>query len=910
MPTKYLNINKFKGLQQNMDYPELPSEYCHVMQNLDCDNSLGVLKVRTGSAKLYSSPLTNIISAYEYRFDANTQTHLLVNDNGVLKVSIDGGAFASVTLPTDATFESGFKNQYLGYKNHVLISAGNGALNYMLWYGYINREIDDNTGLFGNVEEFTGYDCLRAQLVTWFGTFSNVRQVIDIGGYYYLCFENSRYIEKRDTSFQLVERFIASTNKATSPASVNSDVNICEDGTYIYVAYTNDDGDATVEKILPGGWAQQAEYTATLGGAIAGICTDGTNVYLATHNNPSGYIVEILCSTMVATGLDVNTTDEADILDICCDATADVGALYTLKAGQIERRSKVTLAYNAGEIYAGNSDQVHCVFDSDNDNVYVSSTTDNGHIYDYDATDFTGGEDNDWENIDEPGAFLKTISDVWEGISTKYGTLEEMSTTSTIAPRLVWLNLASEGSGDQVAGTYFYKCSLVDSDGEEYTLSDPIVCIHTAGSKNFTIRACVHTDDLADLYRVAYINLYRAFSSTSDAESPQTDYKFLKQIDINSSEWQSDKTDQELYFYDYVDNVLESEISSVTFFESSGIGDSVKPRFVNGKYMVLLNNQLHVANFSHDGITYKNRIIRSPSDQPDNISLYDYYDFDIGDGDEITDIGDSYGRSVVFKTRKFGMFINGIPERSFTPGISGSGAFAKKNESIYFVSDQGLYLFDGNECFQIHQPVKTYFDAASSYTNATVFYHEALDRIIFSLRADRTFILNLSYKRWMYYNSAFAYRGYFLDHAKQYVAFSQTNFLEVFNSSYVNDEEDKGGGNGTAIAIDYESPLLRFGSLEGQAITPVSITHRVYKGSDTVTFTLYDYQADVSGKTSVFTKALSAPGGIYAAANTYFFSSLLGESYSIRLNGNIDGGDFEYHGCTLEVSVGGLLYAV
>jgi len=909
-----LNVNKFKGLLQNVDYPELPDGYCHVLQNIDIDEELGKLNVRDGYQKKYDEtlgnyPFTNIISAYEYYFEKADETVLIVNDNDALKIMIDSANPVTLTLPTvpnAATLENNFENQYLGYKDHILITTGTAATDYILWFGYVDRQAANNEGLFGNAEEYvfgtSSYLLTKAQLICPHGMFSNVRKVIYLDSFYYFIFENSKWVEKRDLNFKLVDRFVGNTEQAASgeEADTGNDMSICEDGTYIYIAYLQaTSGDFAVEKINPVGWNQEAIYTGTIPGTIAGICTDGTNLYLANTSATDGEIHEILCATMVATGVTAVTANEDNIIDICCDDTINTGVIYTLKAGQLERRTKVTLVYNVGDIFAGNAAQVHCVYDIANNNVYVSSTTGDGHIYDYHGDDFTAGETNDYITVDEPKAFIEVGGTAWRAISGKYGTVESIETTPTYFPGLVGINLVSTAAGTLDAGTYFYKLSVVDVDGEEYTLSDPIMVIHTVDTRLANLCITAHTDYLNDFYRVKYINIYRAYSSTQDSEDPDTDYKFLKQIDINSTRWVDDSAAHEIYYYDYTDNTAESVISTVTYFENSGIADTVKPRYINGKYLTWLENQLHLAHFSHDGDTYPNRIIRTPVDQPDNVAFYDYYDFLVGDGDTILDIGEMGGRTVVFKNRKLGVFYNGIPEDVFIPGISGSQAWCKKDDVIYFISDQGMHYFDGRQCINIKDNVKVLFDAAATYTNAKVFHIDSRDRIIFSIRANRSFILNVKTKTWMYYDSSFAFRGYFKNYANEYICWDQTGFYICF-AGHANDGQTLGGAAGTGIAIDYESPLIRFSGDEGTAAILVSHRHRLYKGTDTITFTLYDYQADASGKTSVATQALAAPGGAAQAVKTYFFDSIRGESFSVRINGTVDGGDFEYHGLTLE----------
>jgi len=910
-----LNINNFKGLRQDIDYPELPKSYCHVLTNIDIDDPLGKMRVRDGSQKKYDNTFTDLISAYEYRFDKSGETKLIFNDDGTLKNYTDGASLASLSLPTGATLEEDFRNQYFGYKDHVLITTGNGSTNYVLWYGYVDRVNDENTGLFGNVKENTGYVFVKSQLVCPNGVFSDVYNTCKIGDFYYFSFENSKYIEKRDLDFHLIERRVVHSNDATYVAKDNNRVALCTDGTYLYVAYQDDDSvkDMAVEKINPDGWKQEAEYTpssAVVNREPYGICTDGTHVYVLCRGDdgdPDYIIYQLLCTDMSHVADDDTDLDD-DGLDICCDDTASTGYFYILRSGsgaggndEICKRKKSDLTEDSSDDTYENLE--HCMYNTVNNHIRITSLTSGGRIYGYTEALATLAA---YTTVDNPKAFVLQGGTTWMAISSKYGTLEDFTDTDTDYPGLAGINLVSQEAGSQVIGTYFYKFSIVDLDGQEYTLSDPIVAMHTVDDRKSNLRIIVHTDYLNDLYRVQYINIYRAYSSTVDAELPSTDYKFLEQININSIKWGDDETEQELFYYDYTDDVLESEISSTTFLESSGIGDAVKPRYANYKFMAWIENQLHAANFNYDGENHRNRIIMSPPDQPDNIALYDYYDFDVGDGDVIKGIGEIYGRSIVFKNRKFGIFYRGSYQGTFIPGLCSDAAFVKRGDDIYFMSDQGLHFFDGKECVNIKNAVTTIFNAATSYDNASVFYVDKLERIIFSIRNDRALVYNARYKIWMHYSLAMAFRGFFKNYANEYIAWNQTGFYEVFNGD-AKDTKAFDGTAGTPITITYESPLLRFTNGEGDFAILVSHRHRLYHGGDSVTFTLYRYEADASGKTSFATKLLAIPGGTEAAVKTYFFDKILGESFSFKIDGGIASG-FEYHGMTIDYLSGGNWY--
>lgn len=898
-------IDKFMGLQQNIDYPDLKMNYCHLLQNIDIDDPVGVMRVRDGFGEKYDDdnlanyPFTNLISAYEFRFDKTSETILIVNDDGTLKTMTNGGNPSSLTLPTGATLESGFKNQYLGWKDHVLITTGNGATDYMLWFGYIDRENDDGTGLFGNNEEFTGYKLLKSQLIPPSGVFSGFQETSAayIGGYWYIPLRQgpntgSKWIEKRNANFQLVERI-----EVYDDAGDLLKVSLCADSDYIYMG--TDDG---VYKVDPDGWVIVASQEAGPTD-ILDICCDDVNIYTITDTR-----LDQIAKSDLSLGGDPDDTVTSG-LKITCSPLDASGIIYFYSNGNVRRRTKAALTVDTHAVAHTSPRTLHYDANPATDVVLLARTPGTDEVLELDIDDLTTSATN--QNVDDPYLFLDDGSNT-RVFSSSFGLVQDYDGYTVRFPDLIGICVRDTIAGGDIAdtGTYFYKVAIVDSDGQEYTLSDPIVAPVTAASKKIKLRIICNEAQINDLYRVDHINIYRGFNddSSNDAQVPATDYKFLKKIDINSSGWTND-SNLNIYYFDYDDNIPEAEISSATYFENSGIEDTVKSRYINGKHIDFIDNQLHLGNFYYDGDNFPNRVIISSQDSPDALAFYNYYDFDVGDGEEIKGISSSFGRSVIFKTRKFRTYFNGSPERNFSPGISGEGGFTKVNENIYYISDQGIYVFDGNKGINVYYPVLVDFKTAkdaSLLANVAVGYIESKDRLVFTIRNFGAFVWNIKYNTWTRYTSTMGFRGIYKNYENEYIGWDVNNFNIIFDSTYVNDGEDYGGGNGTAITIDYESPLL-LGRQKGNLSILGTHRHRLYKGSDTITFTVYDYT--LTGGSSVATQALSGPtSGSKSVARTYFFNQVMGEAFQFRINGTILGGDFKYYGMTIDYREGGLLY--
>ena len=102
----------------------------------------------------------------------------------------------------------------------------------------------------------------------------------------------------------------------------------------------------------------------------------------------------------------------------------------------------------------------------------------------------------------------------------------------------------------------------------------------------------------------------------------------------------------------------------------------------------------------------------------------------------------------------------------------------------------------------------------------------------------------------------------FKNYENEYIGWSGTVFYEFFGGT-VNDKAVAAGTGGTGIAVEYESPLLRFSRDEGESVIFITHRHRCHKGSDTVTFTLYELSRQsvlVSTTTSIGVSRASVLG--------------------------------------------------
>jgi len=852
------NIKQFKGLAQHILYEELSPEYCHTMVNLDVDNPLGRLSKRGGYTKKYSDSLTDVISACEYKIPTTGDTILIFNDNGTLKTYTNGASLTSLSLPSGAALTSGFRNQYFGFKDHIIITTGNGSTNYVLGYHYIKRVNASNTGLFGNVEQFTGYKLLKNQIVFENGQFSLLYNVVQLGSYYYISFQGSRYVEKRNSSFQLVDRILAQAD-----ADAKTTIALAADDTYLYVG--TEDG---LYKINPNGWVTEDSSTDLTG--ILGVAVDDDYVFACAANDVTRYDITDLSSNS-------NENHIATFRDITCDPDSG-GAIYLLttgSSGTIER-------YVKGNWADGN--ETHSVSPSigviyniiyDNTNDYVVATGSGGSTKRYTDSTLTLVDTNT-----VTGAQFRVLLPDSSPVEDRYGTVYPLASDTPTYPSLVSISVESIDSGGSLdAGTYFYKIAIVDVDGQEFLLSDPII-VQVPGSYNVDLEIVVN-DTLPDiLYRGQTINIYRAYNSTSQDELEEaTNYKLLDSIDINSSQW-IHEADLNIYHYHYTDDTTEANISDVTYQENSGFSENTKSRYVNYKVHEWIGNELHAANMYVDGKTYKNKIAVSQADGPDVVVFVNTYDFNPYDGDEIKNITTAYGRAYIMKNRRTGIFYQQIPERILNFGIADTDSYFNDNETIYMITNKGLAVVSGANGEIISDPVKTYFDAISDFTDSCVFLRDDLSRILFSFPGDHTFIFNKLHKLWMHYNGAYAFKGYFKNLDNEYIGFGQEPAEPL--ADYFFELDDATQDNGESITISYETPLLKMSELDGEDIELIKMNYRVDK-TGTINFVLYDY-AEASKRT-VETISLEDPVSGALTDKTKFFQNAWGEAFSLAISG-------------------------
>lgn len=798
MPHK--KISAFKGIAEHIDPTQLSDGLAQNMYNLDVDKPLGALSLRDGYTKKYSETYTSILSSYEYELE-NGDVILIFNDNGTFKYYKNGTYIGSLTLPGGSAVATDFTHQYLGWKNSIRVTTGSGATNHILWFGETDRDETDNNGLFGDVLGDSGtpdYRLLRSQLIPVSGSFSdNVNSIAYLNGSYYVSYNSSLLIEKRNSDFLLEDKWFVNEDSENIDVSGGTYVSLSAGATTLYVGVSGGTYEINpyTHKIL------NEETTVT---AIKSIANDGTHIYSLSNG---GFVNKILISSFSSIANQGGFSTTA----IACDSTASTGELYVSDTSAVVSQlnksdlTAITHTYDLTTINGSISSISGMALKSGS--LFVSCLKNpsgdvDSYIADLDASDVSTLNTSYLKSgFQINTVFLDADSNV-RCQDDSYGVIVS-PTAATIYTDMVSITADAYGLGDLGTGTYYYKYAIEDVDGQIYTMSDAIRVTVTGGAGSSYIRLCAcgdrsQADVFEEFYRIRKIHIYRSFS---EGDSEESEYSLLKTVDINDRGWENDST-YNIYYFDYTDNTVQSEISSTTYEEMSGISDNTKPRFVNGKYFTWVDNQLHLANIYSDGEGFPSQIVKSGVNAPDSIALYDTYKFQ-GHGGEIKGISNLFGRTVVFKEREGAFYYNNTLADAFEPGISSDRGYVKVDDVIYYDNIRGVYILASQSSQMISDPIRgLHNDASQAHSEATMFYHDALNRLIISYGSgDYSFVYSIAHKTWVPYTN-FYFRNFFKNSSSQYIGANATNFQLLFDGFATDDS--------TPINIYWKSGVISF----------------------------------------------------------------------------------------------------
>lgn len=204
----------------------------------------------------------------------------------------------------------------------------------------------------------------------------------------------------------------------------------------------------------------------------------------------------------------------------------------------------------------------------------------------------------------------------------------------------------------------------------------------------------------------------------------------------------------------------------------AGIGTAVTATVVSGltkaKCVCLFNNFLFYGNVTVSGTAYSSRIYWSAVRDPATWNAADWIEVAKDDGQEITGLKVLQDRLVIFKNRSiYNLYFTGDADVPFIlPGGGKSNSavgcvaqfsIQEVENSLVFLSYDGLYVYDGMNSYKIsHQISNTFLDYGySQLANARSLVYKTRNRYLLGI-AGTDSTTNNRVILWDYFNNAFS----------------------------------------------------------------------------------------------------------------------------------------------------------
>jgi hypothetical protein len=430
--------------------------------------------------------------------------------------------------------------------------------------------------------------------------------------------------------------------------------------------------------------------------------------------------------------------------------------------------------------------------------------------------------------------------------------------------------LRDNGTYNNLTGdeSYFYAISIVDIWGQESHLMHGAMCVDDATTRIFVkIWMNILSEDYEeqsasvasgitalnsrwnDFRRIDKIRIYRAYSSTFLDKEPASNYRFLKEIDFDDSEW-AQVTANGLYSLTFTDDTTESDISTLSYEESSGYPEYFKPYYTNWKFAIEQNSIYYYGNIRTDAL-YIQKFLKSPKNAPDMITETDINSevFGVDDGDEIKGFGKTLSRIYVFKENTTALF-NGLDkDRDYTVGCYAPESIVNWRDLIYFVAKDGIYILHPTGEKKISLPIDEIFLSKSDISTVSGALFTEKEKIIFAFanNAGDTFVYNYVRGTWDYYtlSNALGSPQLLIQHIRRGIdgrilfssQGSSAHYVYEFNTGYT-DGADYDGTGGNAITAAWTSNHIGFAE-DAATIILRKLWASFKNGTDSLSITLY-----------------------------------------------------------------------
>lgn len=872
--------------------------YLQDATNLDSNVVKGKMTLRQGSKLIVDDATTDINKFIEYRDEDNGKDVLLVLDKDSTVAdrrlwfytrtagSTDQYARQDGAGPPDYSGGLSYGNVNLGdsdfgltffpYRNFVRIGTGNNSKNKALMFGYYNRTgtngiLRDSSG--GRLE-FSGYYLTKQQWVQQCDLFSGFKKILfddDNSRQYAL---TNRGVEIRDTA-GYVEKILNDV-VAWDSLGIRGGLSYDDTNNYLYATgkVPNSSDTKIVRYDISKDYEMDASDTFTGTDYVYGVYADGTYVYVTYSDSTDIFVKEY--------ALDLSSdNDRATVASynnpLGMAITGDATYVYFSYEGKISRMLKAspytlthifTSAYNIHDLAAYDS-KVHML-----------------HVLNAGATTQWYRCDNDGSNSVQVGSNIDGKcygihdSDGDFGVSNyTYGyylSLRYTAATPTYSIgyyRPNKMSISPENMRDAGnAETYFYAMSIVDIWGQEHHLMSGV-----AGDiGNLTVYVNVDAENYNDLSspstdidesnsiwnefrKIDKIRVYRAYSATGDDKEPTTNYRFLREVDFDDARWDEESANKR-YSLTINDDVGETEMSSVTYAQSSGLIERFRPYYVNWKYAHESNNYFYYGNMYIED-TYKQKFVQTRLNSPDICYQLDdnFENFGYGDGDEIVGFAKSDILFYVLKKEKSALYDGLNKRRDYDIGTYAPDSIVDN----YFISKDGIYYLLPNSYIKISNPVDDLFLSNSSLEGASGALYRKHNKIIWLIPDSDGLCMVYNFKEntWDKYKTSYA-SGTVL--ANQFItqgadgrvlsSASTLNKILEWHTGYA-DGATYAGTGGNNISIYLQTADFTFG--EEVINASVKKLLATIKSTDTITLGFYYINDNGNKNTSITLSAQS-----------------------------------------------------
>lgn len=779
----YKMLRNFKGVNRAISKRDA-IDYLQTCTNMDSNLEEGMLISRKGSEIKQSSGATpNIDKFVMYRDEQFGKDVLLVYDKDATEadrkiyvytrtINTDN-SFAPHTTDSYAYGSLRFGDQlsFLVHRNGVRIGTGTAAANKAMFMGYIDRSAgSDHDAMFNDAIEFTDMFLLKQQWVQQENLLNGCKNIIydSTRDLYYLL--TYRGVEIRDTDFY-IKKILDDVTSYDQDITTNTLLGgLALDGNVLYAC--GKVPGSTDTKIV--GYDLTTDFVVLYSVSksdpnyFRSIATDGNFVYASHQDGTDGYVAEYNMSLTSGTNRYTGSGDR-ELNGLTIDATY----VYVVDNTNNQLvRFLIASPYTSSTYPHGSGalpqiDIVHY-----NGNLYWSA----GNILYLTTVATFGNSQNKYQLLTGDGIRGVNFVGAIPYISTDnqniiyFDGVTNFNEAGYIPTKFYMAAGVSLAAGTPDC-TYFYAASLIDIDGQESHLMSGTAIPHTESSPEITVevRFNIDSENFAEMTspstdpdeelsiwnefrRIKKVRIYRAYNSEPHASDPTTSYTFLREIDINDPTW-SEESSNKIYTFEFLDDITQEEISTVTYEESSGLPESFKPYYTNWQYGTKFEGRYYYGNVRTDELNL-HEVIETPINAPDIAYQHDQnidY-FYTADGDEIRGAVQVWNRLVILKGNNTAIYNGLTKENVYSIGTSAPDSILVHNNVAYFIYGNGIWALTPSGYKRISEPVDTLLAAESSLTSVSAVHFKEKMKLWFMVPNSNSYCFNLNQETWDIYD--------------------------------------------------------------------------------------------------------------------------------------------------------------